>query len=109
MSKAESKAPETAVEPSREECGMAICAIRYCLGRRSYVVSDGQRWARHYGRLSPWVRDVIARDLEEARDRDQRSGGEWSPFGDPHDKAGWLAVLEDLKAMGDEEGVRDAG
>ena len=33
-------------DTSTDDAHMAICAIRYTIGRRSYVVADGQRWAR---------------------------------------------------------------
>ena len=75
---------------------MAICAIRYTIGRRSYVVSDGQQWAMEWGAKSNWVRDVIIRDLEEATERCD-SGTE--ALGDPPDEAGWRRVLSGLQAL----------
>lgn len=86
-------------EPSREECLMALCAIRYTLGRRSYIVSDGVRWALHYGKLSAWVRGVVIRDIEELVERDARANGEFSFLGDEMDKREWLRVLRELKAL----------
>lgn len=68
---------------------MALCAIRYTIGRMSYVVSDGQRWAREWGARSSWVRDVIRRDLREAADRH-------GALGDECDEVGWRHVLTDL-------------
>lgn len=44
---------------------MTLCAIRYTIGRSSYIVSDGQRWAREWGAKSKRVRDIIRRDLRE--------------------------------------------
>ena len=77
---------------------MAICAIRYTIGRRSYVVSEGQQWAREWGTKSKWVRDVIRRDLsEEVR----RCDDGFPSLGDRHDEAGWRSVLADLDAMED--------
>lgn len=75
---------------------MAICAIRYTIGRRSYVVSDGQQWAMEWGAKSNWVRDAIIRDLEEATERCD-SGAE--ALGDPPDEDGWRWVLSVLQAM----------
>ncbi len=68
---------------------MVICAIRYTIGRRSYIVGDGQRWAREWGAKSRHVRDVIRRDLREACDRH-------GALGDQGDEAGWRNVLTDL-------------
>ncbi|CAH2606256.1 conserved protein of unknown function (plasmid) [Rhodovastum atsumiense] len=82
---------------------MALCAIRYTIGRRSYVVSDGARWARKWGAKSPWVRRVIIRDLEsEVADIDaDRAEGRRAraTLGDAQDEREWRAVLADLKAM----------
>ncbi|MGE4043390.1 MAG: hypothetical protein AB7F35_00955 [Acetobacteraceae bacterium] len=85
-----------------DEAAMAICAIRYCIGRMSYITSDGQRWARKYGRQSRHVRKVIIRDLQEAAetaDRMRASGSEYSPLGMEMDERGWREVLAELKAM----------
>ena len=79
----------------RDAESMAICAIRYTIGRRSYIVSDGYRWAREWGARSEWVRDVIRRDLREASGR---SGA----LGDDGDEAGWRNVLTDLDVMAKE-------
>ncbi|MGG5810984.1 hypothetical protein [Falsiroseomonas sp. CW058] len=81
----------------RDAESMALCAIRYTIGRRSYIVGDGQRWAREWGARSAWVRDVIRRDLREAANRD-------GALGDRHDERGWLAVLADLDALAKEAG-----
>lgn len=77
---------------------MVICAIRYTIGRRSYIVSDGQRWAREWGAKSKWVRDVIRRDL---REEVRRCDDGFPSLGDAHDEAGWRSVLADLDAMED--------
>ena len=86
--------------PDRDAESMAISAIRYTIGRRSYVVSDGQRWAREWGARSKWVRDVIRRDLREVAERcDRETDPRFGWLGDPHDEAGWRAVLAELDAM----------
>lgn len=74
---------------TNDDANMALCAIRYTIGRRSYITSDGQRWARQWGAKSEWVRDVIRRDLREAADRE-------GALGDECDEAGWRNVLADL-------------
>lgn len=80
------------IPDARDVESMAICAIRYTIGRRSYIVSDGQRWAREWGIKSKWVRDVIRRDLREACDRH-------GALGDQGDEEGWRSVLADLDKM----------
>jgi hypothetical protein len=76
---------------------MAICAIRYTMGRSSYIVSSGQNWALEYGAKSKWVRDVIVYDLERLVDQCERG---YPSLGDPQvDEPGWRKVLEQLKAM----------
>ena len=88
---------------SRDAESMALCAIRYTIGRMSYIVSDGQRWAREWGAKSAWVRDVIRRDLREAVERcDANPDSPYSPLGQASDQAGWRAVLADLDAMAKE-------
>lgn len=84
---------------TRDDEGMALCAIRYTIGRRSYIVADGQRWALEWGGKSKWVRRVIIRDLLEATSWCD-AGAE--ALGDPPDEAGWRRVLTELQALGKE-------
>ena len=60
--------------------------------RRTYIVSDGVRWAREYGASSAWVRSVIIRDLENLA----RGIG---LLGDDIDEREWRAVLAELKPL----------
>jgi len=83
-------------EPDQDQAQMALCAIRYAIGRQSYVVSDAVRWARDYGRSSRFIRSVIIRDLEEAI---QRQDNGFPSLGGELDSKAWRAVLADLKAM----------
>jgi hypothetical protein len=75
---------------------MALCAIRYTMGRRSYIVADGQRWAREWGAKSAWVRDVLIRDL---RDDLRRCDMGVECLGEPHDERGWRAALAELEKL----------
>jgi hypothetical protein len=75
---------------------MAVCAIRYAIGRQSYIVSDAVRWAREFGASSPSIRNVIINDLEEAV---QREDNGFLSLGAEMDSKAWRAVLADLKAM----------
>lgn len=82
---------------------MALCAIRYTMGRRSYAVSDGQRWAREWGARSQRVRGVLILDLREAVTRADMG---LHTLGDTHDEIGWREVLTELETMRNtEEGV----
>jgi hypothetical protein len=86
----------------RDEADMAICAIRYCIGRQSYATSDGQRWARNYGARSTHVRTVIIRDLQseiEQTDRLREAGHENGTLGMKMDEDGWRQTLADLRGM----------
>lgn len=65
---------------------MAICAIRYCIGRQSYIVNDGIEWAMRYGKKSPEVRRLIIEDIQNATNH-----------GSAEDKLRWMAVLSILE------------
>ena len=75
---------------------MALCAIRYTIGRQSYIVSDGQKWARQWGEKSPWVRSVLIRDL---REEVRRCDDGFPSLGDRYDEDGWREVLEHLESL----------
>jgi hypothetical protein len=72
---------------------MALCAIRYTIGRSSYIVSEGVKWAKEWGRESEYMRRIIIRDLAEAVARCD-DGAE--ALGDIMDEKAWRVVLADL-------------
>jgi hypothetical protein len=74
---------------------MVICAIRYTMGRRSYIVGEGQRWALEWGKISPRVRTIIIRDLQSDIERCDMG---FEALGDKHDEAGWREVLKELQS-----------
>lgn len=77
---------------------MAICAIRYTIGRQSYIVPQGYAWAREWGAKSAWVRRTIIDDLRGLVEKcDRGPVGCW--LGSPGDKDGWREVLAELQAM----------
>jgi len=82
--------------PPTDQDSMAVCAIRYAIGRRSYIVADAARWAREYGAKSAWVRSVVIRDLQEAIDKEDR--GFTGALGDEMDARVWREVLSELQA-----------
>lgn len=79
---------------------MAICAFRYCCGRRTYVVSEFVEWAmRNWSNIDEKARKIIQRDLSEeiARDDEARrdsANRAWMPLGDDCDRKEWVSLME---------------
>ena len=75
---------------------MALAALRYCLGRMTYIVGDCERWIfANWGHFPESVKKLIQRDLEEefARDDEARADGrEHKPLGHDCDRAAWERV-----------------
>ena len=73
---------------------MAIAAVRYCLGRMSYIVGDCVDWLiGAWQTLDQSTRNIIQRDIEEAflRDDEAREDGrEYKPLGNTEAGLGWL-------------------
>lgn len=73
-----------------------LCAVRYALGRRSYMVSTvAEHVALNLGKLSKYCVDFIIRDIEEEIEFYHRSG---HTCGDACDERVWLNLLEKLKS-----------
>ena len=69
---------------------LLLCAFRYCLGRRSYIVSSmtshlGDVWDE----ISPNFQNMIRREIDEAIDKDY--------VGDKCDRDSWLDLLEKVQ------------
>lgn len=76
---------------------MALCAIRYTMGRQSYIVAEGVKWAIEWGAKSNQVRSVLIRDLEEAV---YKCDNGFPALGDPRiDELQWRCVLDELKRI----------
>jgi len=77
---------------------MALAAVRYCLGRMSYIVGDCCDWLQvAWPSLQPSIRKIIARDIDEAFARDDEArerGDQYKPLGMDMDRAQWAAVRE---------------
>ncbi len=94
---------------------MAIAAIRYCLGRRTYIVRDCVEWIlANWQRFSSYTQLIIQRDVEEIFARDdsvrndykdwirnvkdqdgQTKEADWTPLyplGDDCDRTEWEKV-----------------
>lgn len=76
---------------------MVLAAFRYCLGRRTYIVSDCAGWlTQQWENFTPSVQVIIERELREAAKEDaqeRESGGKFRPLGDDCDRSSWLRVL----------------
>lgn len=72
---------------------MAIAAVRYCLGRQSYIVSDCVDWLMGcWTSLNDRCRNVIARDIDEAFAHDDEArarGDKYRPLGMDMDRQQW--------------------
>jgi hypothetical protein len=75
---------------------MAIAAVRYCLGRMTYITSDCSEWLiEQWPNIKPSARAAIQRDIEEAfqRDDEARAGSDaYKPLGWDCDRAVWANV-----------------
>ena len=57
---------------------MAVAAVRYCIGNRTYIVSDCQEWlSKIWGQLPVKAKAIIQCDVEAAfrRDDEDRANG----------------------------------
>lgn len=77
---------------------MAIAAVRYCIGRRTYIVSDCATWLRTvWPTLRESARAVIARDICEAIEQDDCARAEGLSIrylGDDCDRREWLSLRD---------------
>jgi len=75
---------------------MAIAAVRYCLGRMTYITSDCSEWLiEQWPNIKPSAQAVIRRDIDEAFQRDdeaRESGDAYKPLGWDCDRAVWATV-----------------
>lgn len=79
---------------------LCICAIRYCIGRRSYMPSLIQGYIRP---LLPYLTNktlaVMRNDIETANGMSLMPEIYPWPWGDDNiDKPGWMAFLADIEA-----------
>lgn len=79
---------------------LAVCAFRYCCGRRTYVVGEFVRWAmRNWPHIDKKARHIIQRELRDEIERDDEIRGSktvdgWMPLGDNCDRKEWLTLME---------------
>jgi hypothetical protein len=84
---------------------LTVCAFRYALGRRTYIVGDVARIvAQGRSKVSPEIRNIIVRDLKEAIDRDDyaREQGRTDalPLGMDCDRKEWVRLYDLLRDEG---------
>lgn len=73
---------------------MALVAVRYCIGRRSYAPSLADHWIRrHWSLMPPHTRAMIRRDVCEEVARAE-SCGRLDFLGDECDQTTWLNLRE---------------
>ena len=78
-------------KPWGESDLMAVCAVEYCLGRRTYITGMCANWlTRIYKELDRRAKDLIMLRVEEAFDRYSR--GEPRALGDQCDRKEWERV-----------------
>lgn len=101
METEQSMRPLDATQLSREQAWgrqglMAVAAVRYCLGRRSYIVSDCAAWLCEVWQVLPEnTKAITRRDVEDAfksDDDDRERGREFLTLGDDCDRASWKTV-----------------
>lgn len=75
---------------------VAIWAVRYCLGRMTYVSGECADWlVRHWPRLSDDTKRAIKLDIDEAfiaDDKARASGQHYKPLGWDCDRREWERV-----------------
>jgi len=77
-------------------------SVRYCLGRRSYAVSECTEWLiENWPEIPENTRSIIMKDIEMQIDMDERVRGRtrdgeevYQPLGDNCDRRRWLNVAE---------------
>lgn len=81
---------------------MAVAAVRYCLGRMTYIVGDCRDWLfAIWDDLSPGVQQIIQRDVEDEIERDTRArtlGCEYGSLGQSLDREVWLEVRKRIRS-----------
>lgn len=72
---------------------MPVAAVRYCLGRQTYIVGDCADWLLGCWQLIPErVQAVIKRDIEEAFEHDARLDSGYRALGADCDRKEWERV-----------------
>lgn len=77
---------------------LTVSAVRYAIGRQTYVVGEACDFLRRYAKyFTPEQRAVVVRDIGTALDEAQKIG---HTVGSVGDHADWVSVLGDMEKMG---------
>ena len=87
--------PPNATQPLPIPDWFIISAVRYALGRQTYIIADTTDWLLlHWEELPGRARATVRADVEEAFGRDDRAQGK--PYGGPlgmaQDRERWERV-----------------
>jgi hypothetical protein len=90
--------PSAALVPQGDLYTLLVGAVRYALGRRSYIVGSTDRLVRQYAReLGPAQRDTLLADLR--RHVTESPAYDEGPLAEPADiRAVWSNLLDDFEA-----------
>lgn len=82
--------------PAGRDNLMIIAAVRYCLGRMTYIVSDCAEWlVSIWPVLDDKTKAIVRRDIDEAfarDDADREAGRDYKALGHDCDRAQWERV-----------------
>lgn len=74
-----------------------LCAFRYALGRRTYIVSVVCNWLKSHA-LSNWAKEIIIKEIEEAEEESKKDKPYYfKSLGDDCDKTRWLELKRFLR------------
>jgi hypothetical protein len=82
---------------------VAVCAVRYALGRRTYMPGLVTDWvmANFTGRMPKGTAEIMLRDIQEQREMGERSG--YESLGDQCDVRTWEKFEDWLRKERDRE------
>lgn len=83
---------------SESDAEMLFWAFRYCLGRRTYAVSDFCDYATaHITQFRTKELNLMVREITEYEQRDAEDDTEFKWLGDECDRVDWLKLREVIK------------
>lgn len=85
-------------KPWGEHDWITWAAMRYCLGRRTYITGMAASWLiEHWPNIDQSAQKIIQRDIEEAFTRDDEArarNADYKPLGWDCDRREWERVRE---------------